>query len=176
MKKTLETERLILRPFRMEDAQAMYEGWASDPEVTRFLTWDPHKDIETTKAILAKWLKEYEKPERLNFAIELKENGKLIGGIDIVGYLGGVSGTPVIGYNLSKEYWRKGYMTEACRCVLDHLFSLGYEQVRIDAFKDNVASKRVIEKCGGVYLETTEDYLPLKDRTVTRDCYTVKKN
>ena len=76
----------------------MFFGWASDPEVTKYLTWSTHKDIEETKKILSLWINEYEKPERLNFAIELKKEDKLIGGIDVVGYLGGVKGTPVIGY------------------------------------------------------------------------------
>ena len=174
MKIILETERLRLRPFRMEDAEAMYKGWASDPKVTRYLTWPVHKDIEETRTVLARWIKEYAKPERRNFAIELKENGELIGGIDVVGYLGGVKGTPVIGYNLSRKYWGKGYMTEACRCLISHLFSSGNKEIRIDANVENTASKRVIEKCGGIYQTTEEEYLPLKDETVRIDCYLIK--
>lgn len=176
MKCYLETERLILRPFEIEDAQAMYEGWASDPEVTKYLTWNAHKDIEETKAILNKWIEEYEKPERLNFAIEEKDSHKLIGGIDVVGYLDGVNGTPVIGYNLNKEYWNKGYMTEACKCLLEYLFEKGYEKVKIDAFKENRASQRVIEKCGGIYQGREMEYLPLKDKNVEKNCYLVYKD
>ena len=63
---------------------------------------------------------------RLNFAIELKSENKLIGGIDVVGYSGGVGGTPIIGYNLSRKYWGNGYMTEACLCLVNYLFSKGY--------------------------------------------------
>lgn len=176
MKCYLQTERLILRPFESSDAQAMYEGWASDPEVTKYLTWNTHKDIEDTKFILNKWIEEYEKPERLNFAIEEKESHKLIGGIDVVGYLDGVNGTPVIGYNLSKEYWNKGYMTEACKCLLEYLFEKGYEKVKIDVFKENRASQRVIEKCGGIYQGREMEYLPLKDKNVEKNCYLVYKD
>ena len=86
-KLTLETQRLILRPFTIEDAEAMFFGWESDDEVTKYLTWNTHKNLEETKLILNQWIKEYEKPERLNFAIVLKEQGKVIGGIDVVGYL-----------------------------------------------------------------------------------------
>ncbi len=132
MKLTLETERLILRPFREEDAEDMFYGWASDDEVTKYLTWNTHKSIDETKYILNLWVSEYEQPERLNFAVELKDGNKLIGGIDVVGYDEGI---PVIGYNLAKKYWNKGYMTEACRCVLNYLFSQGYEEVKIDAKK-----------------------------------------
>lgn len=173
MRLTLETERLILRPFTADDAEDMYSGWASDPEVTKYLNWNTHGSIEETRAILDLWVKEYEKPERLNFAIELKQGSRLIGGIDVVGYLGGVSGTPVIGYNLARKYWGFGYMTEACRCLVEYLFSKGYKEIRIDAMPENAASIRVIEKCEGEYLKTEEEYLPLKDMTVRVNRYMI---
>ena len=176
MKLTLETERLILRPFRTEDAQEMFYGWANDHEVTKFLTWNTHRDIEETKNILRLWISEYEKPERLNFAIVLKDEVSLIGGIDVVGYLGGTGGTPVIGYNLSRKYWGNGYMTEACRCVIEYLFSRGYPEIRIDAMPENTASIRVIQKCGGIFLQTDKDHFPLKDKTVSVNRYIVRKN
>ena len=171
MKLTLETERLLLRPFRPDDAEAMFAGWTSDDEVTRYLTWPTHRDVETTKALLARWTEEYEKPERLNFAIVLKEEDRLIGGIDVVGY---VEGVPVIGYNLSRAYWNRGYMTEACRRVLDYLFSQGFSEVKIDAMVENAGSNRVIQKCGGELVKTEEDYHPLKDRTVRVNRYIVR--
>lgn len=176
MKLTLETERLILRPFRIEDAQEMFYGWANDPEVVKYQKWNTHKNIEETKKILSLWINEYEKLERLNFAIELKKENKLIGGIDVVGYLGGVKGTPVIGYNLARKYWGNGYMTEACRCLIEYLFFKGYSEIRIDAMSDNIASIRVIQKCGGIFLTTDEDYFPLKDKTVLVNRYIVKNN
>lgn len=174
MRLTMETDRLILRPFRIEDAQEMFNGWTNDPEVTKYLTWNTHENIEETKQIINLWINEYEKPERLNFAIVLKKEDKLIGGIDVVGYLDGVEGTPVIGYNLAREYWGNGYMTEACRCLIEYLFSKGYSEIRIDAMPENIASIRVIEKCGGVFLNTEEDYDSLKNKTVLVNRYIVK--
>ncbi|WP_294409531.1 GNAT family N-acetyltransferase [uncultured Ruminococcus sp.] len=175
MKLTLETERLILRPFEVEDAQDMFDGWTSDPVVARYVTWNAHKNAEETAQLLSIWSAEYEKPERLNFAIVLKANNKLIGGIDVVGYIGGVNGTPVIGYNLAQEYWGNGYMTEACKCVIDYLFSKGYSKIRIDAMSENIASIKVIQKCGGVFLETEEEYIPAKGKAVAINKYIVKK-
>ena len=171
MKLTLETERLLLRPFAIEDAEAMFDGWASDDEVTKYLTWNTHRTVEETKWILSLWVKEYEKPERLNFAIVQKEDGQLIGGIDVVGYDNGV---PVIGYKLARMYWNRGYMTEACRRVLTYLFSQGYEKVRIDAMVENIGSNRVIQKCGGILWKTEEEYVPQKNRTVSVNRYIVK--
>ncbi len=168
----LETERLRLRPFRLDDAEAMFTRWASDDEVTKYLTWPTHQSLDQTKAILEKWVAEYERPERLNFAIELKEEeNRLIGGIDVVHYDEGV---PVIGYNLSRAYWNRGIMTEACRCVLDYLFSQGFPAVKIDAIVENIGSNRVIRKCGGELVKTETEHLVLKDRDVTLNRYVVK--
>ena len=57
--KTIETERLILRAFRAEDAEAMFRNWASDPEVTKFLTWPAHGDVSVTRHVLADWVGRY---------------------------------------------------------------------------------------------------------------------
>lgn len=171
MKLTLETKRLILRPFQEDDAEAMFYGWANDPEVTKYLTWNTHQTIEETKYIINLWIKEYEKPERLNFAIVLKDDNQLIGGIDVVGYLNNI---PIIGYNLSRKYWNHGYMTEACRGLLDYLFSIGYSEVRIDAMIENIGSNRVIQKCGGVLLGTEEEFRSFKNDTVLVNRYIVK--
>ena len=115
-------------------------------------------------------MKQYEKEERINFAIELKDNNELIGAIDVVGYLDGI---PVLGYCLSKKYWNNGYMSEACQVVLEFLFSLGYEKVRIDALVDNFASNKVIIKCGGKIVETYQD--SVKDELVNINKYYVFK-
>lgn len=172
MRITLETERLILRPFEIEDAFDMFSGWASDPEVTKYLTWNHHTNIEETKKILSIWVDQYEKKERINFGIVLKEEDKLIGGIDVVGYIEGV---PVIGYTLSRKYWGNGLMTEACNKVLDFLFSLGYNKVRIDAEVENIASNKVIMKCGGKYQETYTEYFSNKGKNRSVNKYLVRK-
>ena len=58
----IETKRLILRKFTIDDAKAMFNNWASDSEVTKFLTWHPHQNIEITKMILNMWIEEYDNP------------------------------------------------------------------------------------------------------------------
>ena len=176
MKVTLETERLILRPWRIEDAEEMFYGWANDPEVTKYMTWNAHTDIEQTKQILAMWVEEYQKPERIAFGIVLKDENKLIGGIDVVGYLNGPKGTPVIGYDLSRKYWNHGYMTEACKCVINYLFSLGYPEIEIDAFDENIGSNHVIQKCGGVFIGAEIEEIPQKKTTALINHYIVKNN
>ena len=172
MKLTIDTERLTLRPFTYSDTIDVFNGWASDDEVTKYLTWNTHESIDVTRKIIDLWVSQYEKPERINFAIVLKEENKLIGGIDVVGYMDGV---PIIGYVLSRKYWGFGYMTEACQKVIELLFSLGYEVVRIDALVDNLASNKVIKKCGGVLVDTYEDCFPMKDKIFKVNKYHVYK-
>ena len=174
MKLTLETNRLILRPYRIEDAEAMYHGWANDPDVAKYVTWNPHEKIETTRTLLRQWIREYEQPQTLRFAVTLKPENRLIGGIDVVRYLDNAGKTPVIGYALAKAYWNHGYMTEACQCLLDYLFSNGCAEVRIDAMPENTGSIRVIEKCGGIYIGTEQEYRTPKDDTVFVNCYVIK--
>ena len=100
MKYTIESERLIFRPWEKSDAPTLFKGWANNEEITKYLTWNPHKDIETTNYIIDKRIKEYEEKDRINFAIVLKENNILIGSIDVVGY---INNNPEIGYMLKKN-------------------------------------------------------------------------
>ena len=70
---TLETKRLILRRFTVRDADAMYTNWASDPEVTRYLTWPAHAGVETSRAVLADWTAAYAQESCYQWAIVLKD-------------------------------------------------------------------------------------------------------
>ena len=154
MKYTLKTDRLILRPFEITDAYSMFNAWASHDEVTKYLPWETHQSVDDTIDIITEWILQYDIPERINFAITLKDTNELIGGIDVVGY---IDGMPIIGYNLSPNYWNNGYMTEACKKVIDFLFSLGHKVIRIDAVTENIGSNKVIIKCGGKLIEVYPD-------------------
>ena len=71
----LETGRLILRRFELEDARPMFENWAKDPEVSRYTTWLPHESAEVTRALIADWIQRYEDPGYYNWVMALKANG-----------------------------------------------------------------------------------------------------
>lgn len=165
----LETERLVLRELKEEDAESIFNNWAKDKEVTKYLTWEPHQSIETTKKILNMWLEAYKEENTYRFGIVKKDENKLIGMIDVVNY---IDGCPEIGYVLSRDYWNKGIMTEACNKLVNYLFEQGFPGVIIKAYKDNIGSNRVIQKCGLTY--THEE--PLKqDPNILVSCYKVTK-
>ena len=83
--KTIETSRLILRRFALEDAPAMHANWASDPEVTKFLTWPPHASVDVSRMVLDGWVKAYDDPHTYLWAIVPKELDQPIGSISVVG-------------------------------------------------------------------------------------------
>ena len=66
----LATERLTLRRFEIEDAENMYYNWASDPEVTKYLTWPAHSSVEVSEAVLRDWVSQYDSKEFYQWAIE----------------------------------------------------------------------------------------------------------
>ncbi|MBR6046330.1 MAG: GNAT family N-acetyltransferase [Ruminococcus sp.] len=143
--KELRTERLYLRYITEADTQRIFDCWASDPEVARYVTWIEHKNVDTTKAYVGYILEEYKKPDCYRWGIELSETGELIGIIDVVGYH---EGAPVIGYCSGKAYWNHGYMTEALKAVCAQLLDDGYDTLLIQAADPNFASNRVIQKAG----------------------------
>lgn len=151
------TERLVLRNLKMEDAQKIFDGWASDDEVTKYLTWDTHQSVETTCEILSNWIEAYQKTETVRFGIELKQTDELIGMIDVVNI---ENGYPEIGYVLAKKHWNHGYMTEALSKMTEYLFSLGYAKIIIKAEVNNIGSNTVIQKNGFEWIKQTQLNLP----------------
>ena len=69
----IETHRLVLRPFTVDDAEDMFTNWASDPEVTRFLTWPPHQNVDGTRWLLGQWTSHYDDGAYFQWAIEWRK-------------------------------------------------------------------------------------------------------
>ena len=118
----IETPRLILRMAQMTDAEPMFRNWASDPEVTKFLTWPTYQSIDSAYTILDMWIKEYEKPDFYQWMIELKEIGEPIGSISVVHHRDDIAEAE-IGYCIGQSWWHKGIMTEALTAVMQFLFT-----------------------------------------------------
>lgn len=148
----LETDRLILRRFVSEDAAAMYKNWASDEEVTKFLTWPTHSSQEVSQMVLKDWVKSYDSESYYQWAIVLKDNGdEPIGSISVVDMKEDISMAHT-GYCIGRRWWHKGVTSEALKAVMDFLFDV-VDVNRIEARHDprNPNSGKVMEKCGMKY-------------------------
>ena len=148
----IETDRLILRRYVIEDADAMYKNWASDSEVTKFLTGQPHSSVDVSRSIIEDWLKEYSDEKYYQWAIVLKDNGnEPIGGISVVHMNEDISMVH-IGYCLGRAWWRRGIMSEALKAVMDFMFDT-VEVNRVESRHDpmNPNSGKVMQKCGMKY-------------------------
>ena len=150
--KQLETERLILRRFRPEDAVAMYNNWASDDEVTKYLVWPTHSSIEVSQYVTNDWVNSYSKDDFYQWAIVPKDNNdKPIGSISMVDSKENLS-VAHIGYCISREWWHKGITSEAMKAVIDFFFDV-VEANRVESRHDprNPHSGNVMKKCGMKY-------------------------
>ena len=151
---TIETPRLILRKAIYEDAGPMFRNWASDPEGTKYLTWPPHESVDTTKAIVAGWVKEYHRNDYYHWMIVLKETGEPIG--SLISNTVGHASSAHIGYCIGKRWWHKGIMSEALQAVINYLFGeIGYHRVEAMHDPNNPNSGSVMRKCGMQYEGTS---------------------
>ena len=168
----LYTERLHLRYITEADTQRIFDCWASDPEVSKYVTWNYHENIDQTKGYVAFILEEYKKADTYRWGIELTATGELIGMIDVVGYH---NGEPVLGYCSGKAYWGKGYMTEALKAVDDALFDDGFDIIRICAVDENIGSNRVIQKAGYIHTAAVTDHFEQKGKDFTVNWYKLER-
>lgn len=150
--KTLETERLVLRRFRVEDAQAMFDNWAGDPQVTTYLSWPTHLSPDDSAAILSDWVEAYERDSQYLWAITLRSLGDVpIGSISAV-RLDERTETAEIGYCIGRRWWRQGITSEALAALISFFFDeVGLNRVEARHDPRNENSGRVMMKCGMRY-------------------------
>lgn len=147
----LETERLILRKFTLGDSHYMFNNWASNPEVTKDLTWSPYDSIEGVTNTLKSWIKNYDNPNFYNWAIEEKDSNQVIGNISVVSQDPKIQMVH-IGYCLGQDWWGKGYMSEALKELIRFFFEeVGVNRIESRHSVNNPASGRVMEKAGLFY-------------------------
>lgn len=147
---TIETPRLILRKARMEDAEPMLRNWANDTEVTKFLTWPTHGNIEVTKKLLESWVGSYQRDDYYQWMIVLKEINEPIG--SIMASTMGRAQSAHIGYCIGKPWWHQGIMSETLKAVMDFLFDeVGYHRIESLHDPNNPNSGGVMKKCGMKY-------------------------
>ena len=148
----LETERLVLRRFVSEDAAAMYKNWASDSEVTKYLTWPTHPNMDVSRMVTEGWVSSYPKENYYQWAIVLKENGdEPIGSIAAV-HMNEDTSMVHIGYCIGRKWWHQGITSEAMKAVIDFLFdTVGANRVEARHDPRNPNSGKVMQKCGMKY-------------------------
>ena len=142
----IETERLVLRPWREDDAEALYK-YASEPEVGLSAGWAPHTSVEDSLSVLRTILMKDH-----NFAITIKPSDEAVGSVGIFpGHNERQSGEYEIGYWIAKPFWGSGYVPEAARALMSLYFSFGAGRIWCAHADFNDRSRRVIEKLGFHY-------------------------
>jgi ribosomal-protein-alanine N-acetyltransferase len=177
----LETSRLVLRKMTMHDVHDLFE-YASEPEVTKFVTWDCHRNVSDSKHFLNVVLEKYKEHDVSPWGLVLKENNKLIG---TGGYAWWMPEhyRAEFGYALSMKYWNLGLMTEAVKEIM----RFGFEKMELNRIEarcktDNLASEKVMQKCGmkfeGIMREqmfVKDEYQDLKMYSILRKEYEALK-
>ncbi len=147
----IETERLILRPYTVFDAEAMYRNWASSDEVTRYLTWQAHTGVDATRKLLELWVESYQDPAVYHWGITLKGNDTVIGDISVV-HMNDKTAAAELGWCMGQAWWGQGIMPEAALAVRDYLFDrVGFHRIQARHDKNNPKSGRVMQKIGMQY-------------------------
>jgi len=157
----LNGDRIVMRKITKTDAQDMYD-YACDPEVTRYLLWQPHESLSYTKRYLDEVMRQYKAHNFFDFAIVCKEDGRMIGTCGFT-RLDPVNHSAEIGYVLSPAYWGRGIASEAVEIILRFAFcNLGVHRVEARYMPGNAASRRVMEKKGMVFEGVERDAIYVK--------------
>lgn len=148
---TLETERLILRKFTIEDADEMFSNWANDDEVAKYMRWDAHKTIDETIDVLKNRIERYNNLNTYHWAIVLKDIDLLVGNVALM-----ISNEKdqcgEVAYCLSRKYWEKGIVSEALSKVLHFgLMEVGFNRIEAYHAVANPGSGKVMQKAGMQY-------------------------
>lgn len=146
--KIIETDRLILRKFDVNDAEDIFKNYSSKDVVTKYLSWKSHKTIEDTKSFLEGFvIPAYNDENTYRWAVVLKETNEVIGCIDVV-RMDKQTKKAELGWVLDDTKWGKGYMPEAAKEVLKYLIEEGFARVQAYHNIENEKSGRVMQKIG----------------------------
>ena len=144
---SLETEDLVLRKPAMRDAKDIFR-YASDPEVARYVLWEPHRSPAETRAFVRFLRGRIRAGYPSSWVVVLRETNTVIGTIGFIWY-SEENRSAELGYSFSRKYWNRGYATQALNVVIDAAFrSLPVNRLEAQHDVRNPASGRVMEKCG----------------------------
>ncbi|MBQ1477574.1 MAG: GNAT family N-acetyltransferase [Erysipelotrichaceae bacterium] len=165
----IETERLILRRLREEDALAIYHNINHDKEVLKYYL-DRYIEKEEDASVSGT-IRFCDETKRYVFAIVLKETDEVIGMINQCSGMNKFFHSIEIGYAIGQKYWHNGYVTEATKAFIDFLFKRGVHKVFCGAIPENTRSIRVMKNCGMIYEGRKIDEVYYRDRYWDIDQY-----
>lgn len=171
--KRFETDRLVLRPLRLDDSSDMFE-YTSDPRISRFLNWHPHREVEESGAWISSKLKR-PKPDDLLFGVGIRDSGKLIGTVRAYRFDASAESCE-ISYVLNPSLQGCGYMGEALRRLIDICFEemgIGKVIARID--EENSASAHVARRLGMTLVPDGDFALPIKGENRIQHTYALER-
>ena len=154
---TMETNRLLLRKFTLQDSKSAFKNWTSDEKITTFLRWPTHQNIETTQEVIKSWVEQYRNPNYYQWAIVLKDCNEAIGSIGVVMQNEDLD-ILHIGYCIGSAWWNQGITSEAFSSIIPFLFD-EVKANRIESQHDprNPNSGKVMMKCGLKYEGTLRE-------------------
>ncbi len=172
----IETDRLLLRPFLLSDAQSVLNNWAGDEAVQKMYGEPVYKTTEEVRDLLEKFVNAYRSDIYFRWAVVEKQSGECIG--QIAYFLVDESGSwGEIEYCIGRAYQGKGYATEATKAVIRYGFEkIGFNKVQICVRPSNIKSEKVIEKCGFEYEGTLRDYFFIDGKYEGRMYFSILKN
>jgi RimJ/RimL family protein N-acetyltransferase len=142
----LETERLVIRPLREQDAAAIHEVW-SDPETMQFLPSEPAASLDETRQRVRRHIERQREFGLSLWAVEERETGDVLGLCGLFP-VGGTGPDIEVAYHISRRHWNRGLATEAARACVEAGLAAGLQEILAFALPENAASLRVMEKIG----------------------------
>lgn len=173
---TIETDRLILRRFTLDDTDAVLKNWASDEKVQSLYSEPVYETKEAVKGLLEKYISAYENDDKYRWAVVSKENGECIGQIAYF-LVDSKNHFAEIEYCIGAAFQCCGYATEATKAVIRFGFEqMNLHKVQICTKTINQPSRRVIEKCGFTFEGTLRDYFFMNGEYIGRHYFSMLRS
>ncbi len=164
--KTLSTNRYILRKLEQSDAKQMFENWSGDDEVTKYLTFQAHKNIEQTQKLIYLSQNTYDDPSFYQWNIVDKQNNEVVGCACFIKIDDDIKSAEV-GYWIAKKHWGRGAMTEILTELLRFAFEeVNFNKITAEYMTPNVGSGKVLQKCGFTYEGTLRQNIKANDTKI----------
>lgn len=172
----INTEHLILRPFKYDDIQDCLKNWIADEKIQSMYAEPVYKTKDEVKILFDKYISSYQNNNYYRWAVIHKESNECIGQIAFF-WVDSENHFAEIEYCIGQAFQRKGLATEATKAIVDFGFNkINLHKVQISVKEINPASRRVIEKCGFTYEGTLRDYFFSSGKYISRLYYSLLRS